>query len=169
MRKPRTGAIPMSATERQARRRTRVRRQRPASPAAPTRRLAPRPGTLGRRSRGLGPLAREDRAWLDNRPANLKARRWPTSYRQLPNSTSRSWRQSIHHVVAAATDSLLTAKAPYKPDPKAYVRRIIDNHRPLSEPTTAAQPCGGNWSSSSKAAFARRRREFAGSAVSGLS
>ena len=28
-----------------------------------------------------------------------------------------------------------------EPDPKAYVRLIIDNHRLLSEPTTAAQPC----------------------------
>jgi len=26
-----------------------------------------------------------------------------------------------------------------EPDPKAYVRLITDNHRPLSEPTTAAQ------------------------------
>jgi hypothetical protein len=34
------------------------------------------------------------------------------------NSTLRSWRQSIHHVVTGATDGLLTAKAPYKPDPK---------------------------------------------------
>ena len=33
-----------------------------------------------------------------------KARRWPTSYRPSSNSTLRSWRQSIHHVVTAATD-----------------------------------------------------------------
>jgi hypothetical protein len=28
---------------------------------------------------------------------------------------------------------------PLEPDPKAYARLIIDNHRPLSNPTTAAQ------------------------------
>jgi hypothetical protein len=72
MPKPRIGAIPMSSAERQARRRARLRQLRPASPAAPTRRLAPRPARWAAAVATLVRLQREYRAWLDNLPPNLE-------------------------------------------------------------------------------------------------
>ena|SRR6516225_12233897 len=82
MPKPRIGAIPMSSAERQARPhgsspwaegpRVRLRQQRPASPAAPTRRLAPRPARWATAVATLVRLQGEYRAWLDNLPPNLE-------------------------------------------------------------------------------------------------
>jgi hypothetical protein len=72
MPKPRIGATPMSSAERQARRRARLRQQRPASPAAPTQRLAPRPARGAAVVATLVRLQGEYRAWLDNLPPNLE-------------------------------------------------------------------------------------------------
>ena len=72
MPKPRIGAIPMSSAERQARRRARLRQQRPASAAAPTRRLAPRPARWAAAVATLVHVQGEYRAWLDNLPPNLE-------------------------------------------------------------------------------------------------
>ena len=71
--RPRIGATPMSSAERQARRRARLRQQRPASPAAPTRRLAPRPARWAAAVAALARLQGEYRAWLDNLPPNLES------------------------------------------------------------------------------------------------
>jgi hypothetical protein len=73
MSRRRIGATPMSSAERQARRRARLRQQRPASPAAPTRRLAPRPARWAAAVATLVRLQGEYRAWLDNLPPNLES------------------------------------------------------------------------------------------------
>jgi hypothetical protein len=73
MPKPRIGAIPMSSAERQARHRAKLRYQRPAAPAAPTRRLAPRPARWAAAVAMLVRLQGEYRAWLDNLPPNLES------------------------------------------------------------------------------------------------
>ena len=73
MSRPRIGATPMSSAERQARRRARLRQQRPAPPAAPTRRLAPRPARWATAVATLVRLQGEYRAWLDNLPPNLES------------------------------------------------------------------------------------------------
>ena len=63
----------MSSAERQARRRTRLRQQRPASPVVPTRRLAPRPARWAAAVATLVRLQEEYRDWLDNLPPNLES------------------------------------------------------------------------------------------------
>jgi hypothetical protein len=73
MSRPRLGAAPMSSAERQARRRSRLRQQRPASPAAPARRLAPRPARWAAATATLVRLQEEYRDWLDNLPPNLES------------------------------------------------------------------------------------------------
>jgi hypothetical protein len=73
MSRPRLGAAPMSSAERQARRRARLHQQRPASPAAPTRRLAPRPARWAAATATLVRLQEEYRDWLDNLPPNLES------------------------------------------------------------------------------------------------
>ena len=73
MSKPRLGAAPMSAAERQARRRARLRQHRPASPAPPTQRLAPRPVRWATATATLVRLQEEYRDWLDNLPPNLES------------------------------------------------------------------------------------------------
>ena len=73
MPKPRIGATPMSSAQRQARRRARLREQPPASPAVPTRRLAPRPARWAAAVATLVRLQGEYRAWLDNLPPNLES------------------------------------------------------------------------------------------------
>jgi hypothetical protein len=73
MSRPRLGATPMSSAERQARRRARLRRQPPASPAAPTRRLAPRPARWAAATATLVRLQEEYLDWLDNLPPNLES------------------------------------------------------------------------------------------------
>jgi hypothetical protein len=72
MSRPRLGVAPMSSAERQARRRARLRQQRPTSPAAPTRRLAPRPARWAAAATTLARLQEEYRDWLDNLPPNLE-------------------------------------------------------------------------------------------------
>src|SRR5246127_3126788 len=73
MARPHLGAAPMSPAERQARRRARLCQQRPASPAAPTRRLAPRPARWAAATATLLRLQEEYRDWLENLPPNLES------------------------------------------------------------------------------------------------
>jgi hypothetical protein len=73
MSRPRIGAATISSAERQARRRARLRQQRPAAPAAPTRRLAPRPARWAAATATLVCLQQEYRDWLDNLPPNLES------------------------------------------------------------------------------------------------
>src|SRR6516164_8391708 len=83
MSRPRIGAAPMSSAGRQARPhgsspwaegpRARLHRQRPALPAAPTRRLAPRPARWAAATAILLRLQEEYRDWLDNLPPNLES------------------------------------------------------------------------------------------------
>ena len=73
MSRPRLGAAPMSSAERQARRRARLRQQRPTPPAPPTRRLAPRPARWAAAVATLVRLQEEYRDWLDNLPPNLES------------------------------------------------------------------------------------------------
>ena len=78
MSRPRIGAAPMSSAERQARPhgsgpRARLHRQRPASPAVPTRRLAPRPARWAAATATLLGVQEEYRNWLDNLPPNLES------------------------------------------------------------------------------------------------
>ena len=73
MSRPRLGAAPMSSAERQARRRARLRQQCPASPAAPTRRLAPRPAPWAAATAILARLQQEYRDWLATLPPNLQS------------------------------------------------------------------------------------------------
>ena len=69
MSRPRIGAAPMSSAQRQARRRARLREQRPAPPAPPTRRLARWAAAVATLVR----LQEEYRDWLDNLPPNLES------------------------------------------------------------------------------------------------
>ena len=73
MSRPRIGGAPTSSAERQARRRARLRQQRSASPAAPTRRLAPRSARWAAAAATLVRLQEEYRDWLDNLPPNLES------------------------------------------------------------------------------------------------
>ena len=73
MSRPHLGAAPMSSAQRQARRRARLRQQRPAPPAPPTRRLAPRPARWAAATATLVRLQEEYRDWLDNLPPNLES------------------------------------------------------------------------------------------------
>jgi hypothetical protein len=63
----------MSSAERPARRRARLRQQRPASPASPTRRVASRPARWAAATATLVCLQEEYRDWLDNLPSNLES------------------------------------------------------------------------------------------------
>ena len=72
MSRPCLGTAPMSSAERQARRRAQLRQQHPASPAAPTRRLAPRPARWAAAVATLIRLQEEYSDWLDNLPPNLE-------------------------------------------------------------------------------------------------
>ena len=73
MSRARIGAAPMSSAERQARRRARLRHQRPDSPVPPTQRLAPRPVRWATATATLLRLQEEYRDWLDNLPPNLES------------------------------------------------------------------------------------------------
>ena len=73
MSRPRIGAAAMSSAERQARCRTRLRHQRPASPVPPTQRLAPRPARWAAATATLLRPQEEYRDWLDNLPPNLES------------------------------------------------------------------------------------------------
>jgi hypothetical protein len=68
-------ALPLTAAERQARRRAKLRQ--PSSPpaTAPVRRLPPRPGRWAAAIATLIVLQDEYRAWLDNLPDNLDGSR----------------------------------------------------------------------------------------------
>ena len=67
--------LPLTAAERQARRRTKLREQSGPRPTAPARRLVPRPRRWAAAVAALIALQDEYRAWLDNLPDNLEASR----------------------------------------------------------------------------------------------
>ena len=72
---PRIGIAPMTAAERQARHRAKLRQQSGSPPAAPARRLPPRPQRWAAAIETLIDLQDEYRAWLDTLPANLEGSR----------------------------------------------------------------------------------------------
>ena len=75
MPRPRIHAVPLTAAERQARRRAKLRRQSGPPPKASSRRLLPRPRRWAAAVAALIALQEEYRAWLDNLPDNLEASR----------------------------------------------------------------------------------------------
>ena len=72
MPRPRVGALPMTAAQRQARHRARLRWERPLPTA---RRPLPRPKRWAAAVATLIALQDEYRAWLDNLPASLEGSR----------------------------------------------------------------------------------------------
>ncbi|HEX8810159.1 MAG TPA: hypothetical protein VF760_14315 [Xanthobacteraceae bacterium] len=72
MPRPRIGALPMTAAQRQARHRARLRWERPLPPA---RRPLPRPKRWAAAVATLIALQDEYRAWLDNLPTSLEGSR----------------------------------------------------------------------------------------------
>ena len=68
-------ALPLSAAERQARRRAKLRQQSTPPPTAPVRRLPSRPRRWAAAVAALSALQDEYRAWLDNLPDNLEGSR----------------------------------------------------------------------------------------------
>jgi hypothetical protein len=75
MPRPRIGTLPMTSAERQARRRARLRRQRPLQPAPLARRPPPRLQRWAAAVATLIALQDEYRAWLDNLPTSLEGSR----------------------------------------------------------------------------------------------
>src|SRR5215469_3184232 len=75
MPRPRLGAVPMTPAERQARRRTQLRRSNHPPPAPPARRAPPRPQRWAAAVTALIDLQDEYRSWLDNLPASLTGSR----------------------------------------------------------------------------------------------
>jgi hypothetical protein len=75
MPRPRIGALPMTAAERQARHRVKLRQPSQPSVAAPASRLPPRPQRWADAVAALVALQDEYRAWLDNLPENLEGSR----------------------------------------------------------------------------------------------
>jgi hypothetical protein len=75
MPRPRLGARPLTAAERQARHRAKLRHDDPTPAAAPARRPPPRPQRWTTAVAALLALQDEYRAWLDNLPANLEGSR----------------------------------------------------------------------------------------------
>ena len=74
MSRRRIGTRPMTAAERQARRRARLRRDN-RTPSAPLRRTPPRPQRWAAAVAALIELQDEYRAWLDHLPPSLEASR----------------------------------------------------------------------------------------------
>src|ERR1700751_939213 len=74
MPRPRLGAMPLTPAERQARRRARLRTNRPTS-ARPPSRMLPRPQRGAAAVTALVDLQDEFRAWLENLPASLDGSR----------------------------------------------------------------------------------------------
>jgi hypothetical protein len=124
MPRQRIGAAPMTAAERQARRRARLRRDSHTPPAPSPRRP--------RRDPNAGPPRL--RSWSTSKTNAVlgsticrptwKARGWPTSCTPLPNSTSMSCRQSSYPAATAATD---TGGSPATP-PAAMVKLLNLTH-----------------------------------------
>jgi hypothetical protein len=71
----RIGIAPMTAAERQARHRAKLRQQSHAMPRSMPRRVLPRPRRWAAAVAALVDLQDEYRAWLDNLPANLEGSR----------------------------------------------------------------------------------------------
>ncbi len=67
--------VPLTAAERQARRRAKLRRQAGRPPTAPARRLPPRPSRWAAAVAVLIALQDEYRTWFDNLPDNLEGSR----------------------------------------------------------------------------------------------
>ena len=72
---PRISSAPMTAAERQARHRAKLRQQRQTTPPAVRRRIPPRPRRWATAVAALIDLQDEYRAWLDTLPANLEGSR----------------------------------------------------------------------------------------------
>jgi hypothetical protein len=72
---PRIGIAPMTAAERQARHRAKLRQQSQTTPPAVLRRIPPRPRRWATAVAALIDLQDEYRAWLDTLPANLEGSR----------------------------------------------------------------------------------------------
>jgi hypothetical protein len=75
MPRPRLGARPLTAAERQARHRAKLRHNGHTPAAAPARRPPPRPQRWTAAVAALLALQDEYRAWLDSLPANLEGSR----------------------------------------------------------------------------------------------
>jgi hypothetical protein len=75
MPRPRLYALPLTAVERQARRRARLRQSSPSAFSTPPRRLPPRPRRWVAAVATLIALQDEYRAWLNNLPDNLEGSR----------------------------------------------------------------------------------------------
>ena len=75
MPRPRIHARPLTAAERQARRRARCRQQSGPPPTSPSGRVASRPQRWATAVAALIALQDEYRAWLDNIPNNLEGSR----------------------------------------------------------------------------------------------
>ena len=72
---PRIGIAPMTAAERQARHRAKLRQHSPTTPPAALRRTPPRPRRWATAVAALIDLQDEYGAWLDTLPANLEGSR----------------------------------------------------------------------------------------------
>jgi len=75
MPRPRLGSRPLTAAERQARRRARLRQPGQASAPAPAPRPVPRPQRWARAVAALVTLQQEYRTWLDRLPGTLEGSR----------------------------------------------------------------------------------------------
>jgi hypothetical protein len=75
MPRPRIGTLPMTAAQRQARRRARLRRERPLPPTPLARRPPPRPQRWTAAVATLIAWQDQYRAWLDNLPPSLDGSR----------------------------------------------------------------------------------------------
>jgi len=72
---PRISSAPMTAAERQARHRAKLRQHSQTTPPAALRRIPPRPRRWATAVAALIDLQDEYRAWLDTLPANLEGSR----------------------------------------------------------------------------------------------
>jgi len=81
--RPRLYALPLTAVERQARRRARLRRSSPSAFPTVPRRLPPRPRCWAAAVAALIALQDECRAWLDNLPDNLEGSRLAAKLRAI--------------------------------------------------------------------------------------
>jgi len=92
MPRPRLGALPMTAAERQARRRAKLRRLGDTLTARRVPRGPPGRGVGRLPSQALMALQDEYRAWLDRLPESLAGSKTADSCKRSPSSTSTSAR-----------------------------------------------------------------------------
>ena len=105
MPRPRLGALPMTAAERQARRRAKLRRLGDTLTRAPMPRGLPRPRRWAAAVTALMALQDEYRAWLDRLPESLAGSKTADNCKQSPSSTSTSCSPSSRHAATAAIDA----------------------------------------------------------------